>query len=84
MPLATGDLLQNRYRIDRPLGQGGMSRVYLAADLRLRGHPCAVKENADPSPQAQRQFKAEAVIPARLSHPNLPKVTDHFFEPSGL
>ena len=83
MPLATGEILQERYRIERLLGQGGMGAVYLAGDLRLDETPCAVKENGDTSPEAQRQFKAEAVILARLSHPNLPRVTDHFVLPSG-
>ena len=78
-----GDVLKNRYRIERLLGQGGMGAVYLAADLPLDETPCAVKENADTSKEAQRQFKAEAVILARLSHPNLPRVTDHFIEPDG-
>jgi len=41
----------------------------------------AIKENLDASPEAQRQFTREARILARLSHPNLPRVTDHFFIP---
>jgi serine/threonine protein kinase len=31
------------------------------------------------SPEAQKQFNREANILARLSHPNLPRVTDYFF-----
>ncbi|HIC88762.1 MAG TPA: hypothetical protein EYP04_05110, partial [Anaerolineae bacterium] len=49
----------------------------------LPGRRVAVKENFDPSRSAQEQFKREAVILARLKHPNLPQVTDHFIEPSG-
>ena len=78
-----GDALQNRYRIDGLLGQAGMGAVYLAADLTLDETPCAVKENADTSKEAQQQFKTEAVILRRLSHPNLPRVTDHSIEPDG-
>ena len=33
------------------------------------------------SQEAQRQFEREAGILARLSHPNLPRVTDYFFIP---
>ena len=41
--LAAGDLLGGRYRVERLLGRGGMSNVYLASDV-LTGHLWAVKE----------------------------------------
>ena len=77
MPLVIGQLLNNRYRIVALLGQGGMGAVYRAWDMRLN-LAVAVKENLDPSPEAERQFSREAQILARLSHPNLTRVTDHF------
>ena len=83
MQLTPGQLVNNRYHILRLLGQGGMGAVYLAEDNNLPGRQVAVKENADPSQSAQDQFKREAVILARLKHPNLPQVTDHFLTPSG-
>ena len=83
MPLATGDLLQNRYRIEGPLGQGGMGTVYLAADRNLFGKLCAIKENAFTEQLAQEQFKLQARLLSQLSHPHLPSVTDHFIEPDG-
>ncbi|MCB0047834.1 MAG: serine/threonine protein kinase [Caldilineaceae bacterium] len=76
-------LLHNRYRILKPLGQGGMGAVYLADDTTLPGRKVAIKENLNTSPDAQRQFQREATILARLRHPNLPTVTDYFIEPSG-
>jgi len=51
--LPAGVILQNRYRIVRLPGQGGMGAVYLAHDQRL-DKPCALKETLDVSPQAQR------------------------------
>ena len=75
--LTDGTLLENRYRIRGMLGEGGMSRVYLADDLRLK-LPVAIKENLQTSPESRRQFTQEAELLARLSHPNLPQVTDHF------
>lgn len=80
MPLQTGQLLNNRYRIVKLLGQGGFGAVYRSWDANLN-RPCAVKENLDVSPEAQRQFTREATILANLTHPNLPRVTDHFILP---
>jgi serine/threonine protein kinase len=80
MPLTTGQILQNRYRIVKPIGQGGFGAVYRAWDLNLHT-PCALKENLDISHEAQRQFQLEAQLLSRLRHLNLPRVTDHFFLP---
>ena len=80
MPLQIGTVLNGRYRILSVLGQGGFGAVYRAADMTLK-RPCAVKENLVTSPEAGRQFEKEAVVLAQLSHPNLPRVQDHFTIP---
>jgi WD40 repeat protein len=77
MPLEIGDLLNDRYRIEAVLGQGGFGAVYLATDERLE-LPCAVKENLNISPESEHQFRREATLLATLRHPNLPRVTHHF------
>ena len=77
MPLATGQILKDRYRIVKLLGQGGFGAVYRAWDTVLE-RPCAIKENLDSRPHAERQFQREAKILARLNHPNLPDVKDYF------
>lgn len=74
-------LLQNRYRILQLLGAGGMGAVYLAEDLHLPGRRVVVKENRGGD---ARQFELEAQILATLSHPNLPRVSDHFIESSPI
>lgn len=86
MPLQNGQTLQNRYRILRPLGKGGMGSVYLAEDGRLGNKHVAIKE-FDPAvlpPQDQQwaanAFAQEAQMLARLSHPALTAVTDYFAE----
>ena len=83
--LLPGTLLRDRYEIRSLIGQGGMGAVYLAADVRLPGRRCALKEIRLPpglSPAAEatarEQFHREASTLARLDHPNLPKVSDFF------
>jgi eukaryotic-like serine/threonine-protein kinase len=78
--LPNGMVLENRYKIEQELGVGGFGAVYKAMDLSLN-RACAVKVNLDVSPEAQRQFTREATVLANLIHPNLPRVTDHFFLP---
>jgi len=77
MTLTIGQVLENRYRIDALLGQGGMGAVYRATDLRFNAL-AAVKENLDVTPQAQQQFASEAGILHSLRHASLPRVTDYF------
>ncbi|MGB9775661.1 MAG: serine/threonine-protein kinase, partial [Anaerolineae bacterium] len=84
--LTPGQVLQNRYRIDALLGHGGMGAVYKAWDSRLQVY-VAVKEmipqpGLDPQmlSRLRQQFRQEATILARLSHPNLVRVSDYFEE----
>lgn len=80
MALSIGQVINDRYRIVSLLGQGGFGAVYRVWDINL-SRSCALKENFETSPEAQRQFEREATILASLSHPNLPRVTDHFTIP---
>jgi serine/threonine protein kinase len=77
MPLAEDTILENRYRIDGPLAFGGMGAVYHAFDTNLQIE-VALKENYFSTPQAIEQFKREALILAKLRHPALPRVLQHF------
>ncbi len=77
-------LLKNRYEIIGVLGQGGMGSVYKVADRSHRGKVLAVKElrtsnqALGKTAESVTLFQTEALILSRLSHPNLPKVTDYF------
>jgi len=77
-------LLNNRYEIIGVLGNGGMGRVYKVEDRRQRDRVFAAKElrpeglSAEKATDALAQFRTEARILARLTHPNLPKVHDYF------
>jgi len=77
------ELLQGRYQILKPIARGGMGAIYLAEDQRLPGRLVAIKENLEVNSESRQQFEREAIILARLRHPNLPQVTDFFVEASG-
>lgn len=85
--LRKGEVLARRYRILEPIGQGAMSAVYLAEDLRLPGARWAVKELVESSlpeqerPMARLLFQREGEILAAMSHPGLPRIVEQFTEP---
>jgi serine/threonine protein kinase len=69
-------LLAGRYRVQRPLGSGGMATVFLCEDERL-GRQVAVKRLHAHSPDdVARRFGREAKLGASLNHPNLVSVFD--------
>ncbi len=79
-PLAPNTLLQNRYLIVHLIGKGGMGEVYLSIDQRL-GSAVALKRTLHlDDAQLGDAFEREARTLARLRHPVLPKVSDHFIE----
>ena len=80
--LTPDTVLQGRYRIIRQLGQGGMGAVYEAIDQRL-DTTVALKETLFADERLRRQFEREARLLARLHHPALPRVSDHFSEDDG-
>src|SRR5947208_2070728 len=89
--LASGVTLQaGRYVIERPLGKGGMGKVYLARDTHVNNKLVAIKELALPPgataaerQEAEAEFQAEMATLASLSHPNIPQITDYFTEGAG-
>ncbi len=79
-PLAPNTMIQNRYLVVHLIGKGGMGEVYLAVDQRL-GSAVALKRTGFADDQMlAAAFEREAKILARLRHPVLPKVSDHFVE----
>lgn len=76
--LNTGDVLQGSYEMMRAVGFGGNGAVYVVRDRSAGGVERALKESID---RAQReQFALEAEVLRPLSHPNLPRVYNHFTE----
>lgn len=82
---SAGEWLNERYRIERLLAEGGQSYVYLATDARTFDRKVIVKEYKPPtSPQADpqaafQQVESMARLLAQLSHPNIVQVLDFFF-----
>jgi serine/threonine-protein kinase len=74
-----GRILGGRYRLDDPLGEGGMSVVWRAFDLVL-GRPVAVKVRSArfaENDQFRESIRTEAQAAATVSHPNLTSVYDY-------
>jgi len=73
-----GQLFDNRYRIERRIGTGGMADVFLARDETL-GRRVAIKILAERYAQDDaflERFRREATAAAGLSHPNIVSVYD--------
>jgi serine/threonine-protein kinase len=70
--LAAGQLIGDRYRIERELGEGGMGVVYLAADEQVPGEKFAIKLlKEELRPQALALLREEVRKTRKLSHPNI-------------
>ncbi len=72
-------ILANRYRVLKTLGRGGMSSVYLVRDLKLNVR-WAVKELKISDGISAEAKRAEISVLRKVSHPNLPRITDVFEE----
>lgn len=77
--LTGGQVLHNRYEVEQFLGGGGFGRVYRALDRSLQT-TVAIKELYERDTSSLRRFEREARLLARLRHPALPAVIDHFIE----
>ena len=77
-PTWIGHTLGRRYRLDAPLGQGGMSAVYRATDPNLKRTVAVKLIHAHLSSNAEfvRRFEQEAEAVAQLRHPNIIQVFD--------
>lgn len=66
------------YRIERPLGRGGMGEVLLAWDERLERHVAIKRIRSDKpiDPRNRARFRREARAIARLSHPVIVQIFD--------
>ena len=84
MPYSIGEtILNNKYRIEKLLGQGAFGAVYLATHLRLNV-PRALKVirhgeagvGSTVFEETRQRFEQESRLGARLNHPNIIQVHD--------
>lgn len=83
-PIAAETILQNRYRLLRPLGQGGFARTYLAEDQGRFKELCVLKEfipsqsNTLVLEKSKELFQREAAILYQIQHPQIPQFRETF------
>jgi serine/threonine protein kinase len=65
------------YTLDREIGSGASSQVWLAHHTQLPDHYVAVKVLMSQDREAIRRFQREAAIAARLRHPNIAQLYDY-------
>jgi serine/threonine-protein kinase len=77
--LVAGLVVAERFRLVRPLGEGGMGAVWVAQHVEL-DTPCALKfmhPEAARSPETAARFRREARAVAHLRSPHVVQILDH-------
>lgn len=76
--LKPGYAIDDRYKVIRLLGEGGMANVYLANDLILNREVAIkiLRLDLQNNPQTVRRFQREALATTELNHPNIVNVYD--------
>ena len=69
----TIDTLDNKYRFQRPLGEGGFGQVWLATDVLIEGRQVAIKSLKNRDVEADSLFIDEMKHLNALDHPHIVK-----------
>ena len=79
-------ILENTYRIERALAEGGMGHIYLAKHERLLGTFVVKSLHVDllEDDEAFSRFRREAQLLSRLHHPNVVQVVDFNVTDTGI
>lgn len=78
--IETETVLQDRYKIEKEIGSGGMGAVYLATDRRFGSYVALKKTFYNNDEEFGAAFEREAKLLNTLHHPVLPHVSDYFTE----
>jgi tetratricopeptide (TPR) repeat protein len=73
---------RERYAVEAVLGQGGMGNILSAFDRQLH-RKVALKELRVQKPELEARFRREALLTARLEHPNIVSMHEAGTWPSG-
>ena len=71
-----GDVVADRFVVERAISSGGMGSVFLARD-RENGEPVALKVLAAPSEDGADRFRREVRMLSTLSHPSIVRYVAH-------
>jgi eukaryotic-like serine/threonine-protein kinase len=77
-PVSPGDVLCNRFRILRAVGEGGMGHVFEAYDseLAVRVALKIIRPEIASNPEALHRFRQEVRLARRITHPNVCRTFD--------
>ena len=84
-PFSEGAFFGDRFRIEGPLGKGGMGNVYRAIDLH-ENELVALKvlqERRSKDASTQERFKREAQILSKIKHPGIVKIRGFGYSKEG-
>ncbi len=74
------EIVGGRYRLEEPIGRGGMATIFKAVDEQMMGRIVAVKvlrEVYSNDPKFVTRFQREARAASALQHPNIVQVYDY-------
>ena len=83
-PLEKGTIVENRYRVIKELGSGGMGTVYEVERLTDQKHLALKALEGGGDAQARARFAREAQIVANVNHPNVVSIVDVDVAKSGF
>jgi hypothetical protein len=77
--LGVGTVVDGKYRVEAVLGSGGMGTVYSATHVHLQRQVAlkVIRSDLLAHPQTAKRFRREALLVARLRHPNIVTVYDY-------
>ncbi len=78
LPLLPGEVLCQRFRILRAVGEGGMGYVFEAWDMELRRSVAlkAIRPEVAGHPESLKRFRQEVSLALRITHPNVCRTFD--------